>query len=268
MIKRLDVFLVENSFVKSRAKAKELILSGSVSLNGTVVKKPAVLVDENCEISVLNNENTRYVGRGALKLKGAFECFNVSVKDKCCADIGASTGGFTQVLLENGAAKVYSIDVGHNQLAEELVNDNRVENCEGVNVRDLTPDFFGNTVEFMCGDLSFISLKPVIPLLKECLAENGEMIMLIKPQFEAGKKALNKKGIVKDKKDHVRVLQELLDFFETCGLALIDLIPSPITGGDGNIEYLVHLKKAEIISKRINVKEFVNSVFTGFCKAD
>lgn len=268
MSRRLDVFLVEESLVKSRAKAKELIQNGSVTVDGTIAKKPSLLVEDDCKVVVTADEASQYVGRGALKLKGAFESFSIDVKGKCCADIGASTGGFTQVLLENGASIVYAVDVGHDQLAKELACDERVKNCEGTNVRDLTPDFFEGPVEFMCGDLSFISLRLVIPTLINCLADDGEIVMLIKPQFEAGKKALNKKGLVKDKKDHLRVLTELSEFFESCGLAVVDLAPSAITGGDGNIEYLVHLKKSSTgaKSKLIDIKGFVNMTFDGVYK--
>lgn len=166
---------------------------------------------------------------------------------------------------------MYAIDVGHGQLAKELADDKRVKNCEGVNVREVVPEFFSEPIEFMCGDLSFISLNLVIPPLKECLAVNGEMIMLIKPQFEAGRKALNKKGIVKDKKDHIRVLQELFELFEICGLELLGIAPSPIKGGDGNIEYLAYLKKTDLPfqnSGKINIKEFVDSVFLKFTKIE
>lgn len=269
MSNRLDIFLVEKAYVKSRSKAKELVLNGSVTVNGKTAKKPSALVDEDCEIIISEDEN-QYVGRGAFKLKGAFECFDVSVKDKFCADIGASTGGFTQVLLEKGAKKVYAVDVGHGQLADELVSDKRVVNCEGVNVRDVTPEFFSDSIDFMCGDLSFISLRLVIPLLKECLAENGEMIMLIKPQFEAGRTALNKKGIVRDKKDHLRVLQELSDLFNDCGLAVLGISQSPIKGGDGNIEYLAYLKKTDMpinSAGKINLKELVSSAFMNLNKS-
>lgn len=269
MSNRLDIFLVEKAYVKSRSKAKELVLNGSVTVNGKTAKKPSALVDEDCEIIISEDEN-QYVGRGAFKLKGAFECFDVSVKDKFCADIGASTGGFTQVLLEKGAKKVYAVDVGHGQLADELVSDKRVVNCEGVNVRDVTPEFFSDSIDFICGDLSFISLRLVIPLLKECLAENGEMIMLIKPQFEAGRTALNKKGIVRDKKDHLRVLQELSDLFNDCGFAVLGISPSPIKGGDGNIEYLAYLKKTDMpinSAGKINLKELVSSAFVNLNKS-
>ena len=266
MSKRLDLYIAEKGLAKSRERAKELVKSGSVCVDGKIVTKPSAMVEVNSEITVIGHA-FEYVGRGALKLKHAFECFDLNIENKICADIGASTGGFTQIMLENGAKKVYAIDVGHDQLAQELVQDNRVINCEGVNVRNLTKDFFSQPVEFMAGDLSFISLKLTIPPLKECIADNGEMVMLIKPQFEAGKQALNKKGIVKDKKDHVRVLTELLGFFEACGLTVKGLEPSSIKGGDGNIEYLAWLKNTSAeksINTKLNVKDFVESAFLKF----
>lgn len=265
MSKRIDVYLVEKGFAKSRERAKELVKNGDVSVGGRTVTKPSVSVDEDSEICVAG-DSFKYVGRGALKLKHAFECFDISVQDKCCADIGASTGGFTQVLLENGASKVYAVDVGHGQLANELTRDNRVVNCEGVNARGLTKNFFDEPVQFITGDLSFISLKLVVPVLKECLCDEGEMVMLIKPQFEAGKKALNKKGIVKDKKEHVRVLEDMLELFESCGLCTAGLETSAIKGGDGNIEYLAWLKKSEnstYAPLKIDVKAFVEAAFVG-----
>ena len=264
MSKRLDIFLVEKGFVKSRERAKELVKNNGVTVDGKVVTKPSVEVSEDQEIKIIG-ETLEYVGRGALKLKHAFECFDLSINGKCCADIGASTGGFTQIMLENGAKCVYAVDVGHGQLAQELLDDNRVINREGVNVKNLNKDFFSQPVEFMAGDLSFISLKQVIPVLKECIIDNGEMVMLIKPQFEAGKKALNKKGIVKDKKEHVRVLNELISFFEYCGLEILGLNSSGIKGGDGNIEYIVRLKKSDVINKFvIDIKNFVENIFNKY----
>lgn len=265
MSKRLDVFLVEKGYAKSRERAKEIIKDGKVFINSKVVTKPSVTVDKNNLVEV-KGKTFGYVGRGALKLLTAFECFDLDIQGKCCADMGASTGGFTQVMLEKGAKKVYAVDVGHGQLAQELINDSRVENCEGINVRNLTADFFDEPVEFISGDLSFISLKLVMPVLTKCIADGGEMIMLIKPQFEAGKQALNKKGIVRDKKDHVRVLREISECFKSCGLCLSGLEVSAIQGGDGNIEYLAHLKKTDDMTDfmNIDVKTFVESAFERF----
>ncbi|MGN0601750.1 MAG: TlyA family RNA methyltransferase [Oscillospiraceae bacterium] len=261
MSKRIDLYLVEKGFAKSRERAKEMVKSGNVSVDGRIVSKPSALVEEDCEI-VVTGQVMDYVGRGALKLKHAFECFDIDVKDKYCADIGASTGGFTQIMLEKGAKKVYAVDVGHGQLAKELAEDDRVVNCEGTNVKNLAKDFFDEPIEFVAGDLSFISLKLVIPVVKECVSDGGQMVLLIKPQFEAGKSALNKKGIVKDKKVHVRVLEELTSFFEECGLRLMGLTNSAIKGGDGNIEYLAWLEKSDILkSKKIDIKKLVDTAF-------
>lgn len=265
MSKRLDAFLVENGYAKSRERAKDLIKNGKVLVDSKTATKPSAAVDEDSCIEV-NGEAFEYVGRGALKLLTAFKCFDLNIEGKCCADMGASTGGFTQVMLQKGAKKVYAVDVGHGQLAQKLADDDRVKNCEGINVRNLTADFFSEPVEFIGGDLSFISLKLVMPVLTECIADGGELVMLIKPQFEAGKQALGKKGIVRDKKDHVRVLCEMQECFESCGLCLRGLKVSAIRGGDGNIEYLAYLKKAGSKEKSvdIDVKCFVDSAFEKF----
>ncbi len=260
MSKRLDLYLVENGYAQSRERAKNLILSGNVFVNDKSVLKAAVSVSDEDKIDVLGKD-LEYVGRGALKLKYAFECFDISVNDKICADIGASTGGFTQIMLENGAKKVYAVDVGHGQLADIIKNDSRVVNCEGVNVRNLTKDFFCDGVEFMAADLSFISLKLVVPVLARCICDNGDLVTLIKPQFEAGKLALNKKGIVRNKKDHIRVLIELIQIFKYCGFSVVGLKVSAIKGGDGNIEYIAHLTKAANMSLSFDINDIVNSAF-------
>ena len=170
-------------------------------------------------------------------------------------------------MLELGAEFVYAVDVGHGQLDESLCNDSRVKNCEGVNARYLTANFFDRPVQFISGDLSFISLKLVIKSLCDCLCDGGEMVLLIKPQFEAGKQALNKKGIVKDRKDHVRVITELLGCFRAEGLAAEKITISPVKGGDGNLEYLILLKNADMTADKLgqlNIKEFVNEAFDSF----
>lgn len=266
MSKRIDSYLVENGHAQSRERAKKMILSGGVFINGKSVSKPSENVSETDTVTV-TAEDIKYVGRGALKLEHAFKAFNISVKNKVCADIGASTGGFTEILLEQGAGKVYAVDVGHGQLAEKLLGDGRVINCEGTNVKNLTPAFFSEAVAFMSVDLSFISLKNVMNILAGCLEYSGEIIALIKPQFEAGKKALNKSGIVKDKKNHISVLNELMLFFGSCGLKPLKLDFSPITGGDGNIEYLVHLKKqADNNDIFIDVNKTVEAAFAALKK--
>lgn len=266
MIKRIDSYLVEKGHAQSRERAKIMILSGGVQINGKTVKKPSESVSESDMVTVSVND-LKYVGRGALKLEHAFTAFQISVKDRICADIGASTGGFTEILLEQGAAKVYAVDVGHGQLAERIAVDSRVINCEGTNVKDLTPAFFQEPVTFMSVDLSFISLKNVMKILANCLESDGEMAVLIKPQFEAGKKALNKNGIVKDKKTHISILGELLLYFRSCGMEPLGLDYSPITGGDGNIEYLACLKKrSDNCNAAIDINKTVEAAFAALKK--
>ena len=266
MSERLDLYIVTNCGVKSRERAKQLIKNGLVSVNGKVCVKPSVLVDENSGVEC-RPDDMKFVGRGGLKLEHACDVFGLDLTGKVCADIGASTGGFTQCMLEHGAEFVYAVDVGHGQLDESLCNDSRVKNCEGVNARYLTADFFDRPVQFISGDLSFISLKLVIKSFCDCLCDSGEMVLLIKPQFEAGKQALNKKGIVKDRKDHVRVITELLGCFRAEGLAAEKITVSPVKGGDGNLEYLILLKNADMTADKLgqlNIKEFVNEAFDSF----
>ncbi|MBQ8965237.1 TlyA family RNA methyltransferase [Ruminococcus sp.] len=258
---RLDLYLTENGLAKSRERAKAMIKAGSVKVGGKVCTKTSADVDENSAVEV-DNSSFEYVGRGLVKLETAFNSFPLSVEAKVCADIGASTGGFTQCLLKRGAKLVYAVDVGHGQLDDSLVKDDKVVNMEGVNARYLTAVDFAELPQFFSVDLSFISLTLVMPALAGCLADGGEMAVLIKPQFEAGKAALNKKGIVRDKKDHLRVLQSMTALFESCGLSVMGVVPSGITGGDGNREYLAHLKKAEQLhSVSIDLKKLVDEAF-------
>lgn len=259
---RLDVYLFEKKLVRSRERAKTMVKAGCIKVNGRVVAKPSAEIDETSVIEV-DDSSFGYVGRGLLKLETAFKAFDINVKDKVCADIGASTGGFTQCLLEHGAKLVYAVDVGHGQLDEQLKNDSRVVDMEGVNARNLTPADLDILPEFISVDLSFISLKQVMPALAGILSDDGSMAVLIKPQFEAGKSALNKKGIVRDKKDHVRVLNDLLPFFVTCGLSVRGLTPSQITGGDGNREYLVYLcRESRASNIPLDVKKLVDLAFS------
>lgn len=260
---RLDIYLTEKNLINSRERGKRLIKDGKVTVNGVVCTKPSFEVNDEDDISVENAPD--YVGRGLIKLETAFQTFKLDINNKICADIGASTGGFTQCMLRYGAKKVYAVDVGHGQLDSSLVSNPMVVNCEGVNARYLTADFFNEIPEFMGVDLSFISLTLVMPAITACLHSDGDLVVLIKPQFEAGKQALNKKGIVKNPKDHIRVLKTLFDFFVELGLTVNDAVPSAIRGGDGNIEYLAHLKKyAEIAHKDININALVKSAFDGF----
>ena len=260
---RLDIYLTEHNLAQSRERAKKLIKNNRVKVNSLICAKPSREILDN-DIVECDDSKSDYVGRGLIKLETAFENFNIDITDKICADIGASTGGFTQFMLRNGAKQVYAIDVGHGQLDISLINDPRVVNCEGVNARYLTHDFFENKPEFISVDISFISLTLVLPALVNCLTDNGDIVVLIKPQFEAGKAALNKKGIVRDKKDHIRVIENLLMQFSGLGLSVGGIVPSAIQGGDGNIEYLAYLRKTHCQSSKIDTKQLVDNAFNLF----
>lgn len=262
MSERLDAYLVSKGLAKSRERAKELIKSGSVMINGKPALKPSLIVNENDKVTAGSDHS--YVGRGAFKLIKALDVFKIDVCGRVCADIGASTGGFTQVLLERGADKVYAVDVGHGQLDASLASDERVVNMEGTNVRELTASSFDDEISFICIDVSFISLKSILDSLTSIILPGGEIAALIKPQFEAGKSALNKKGIVKDRKAHIRVINDLIAAFTVSGLNVKGITFSPIAGGSGNIEYLVYLKNEtpEIYSGSIEM--LVDEAFNGF----
>lgn len=239
---RLDSELVARGIARSRERAKEMIKSGAVTVNGITAKKASddVLPDDDIQSS----EQEIYVGRGALKLEKAFYTFGLDFTDMVCLDIGASTGGFTEFMLNNGAERVYSVDVGHGQLAESLRSNSRVVNMENTDIREVTVDNLGRTADFICTDVSFISLTKILPKIYELLKENGIAVLLIKPQFEAGKKDVGKKGVVKDRKVHERILSEMDNFFRLTGFAPVNYTFSPIKGGNGNIEYLAELKKS------------------------
>ena len=264
MSQRLDAYLVEAGLIKSRERAKALIKSGGVKVGGMVITKPSYTVSEPDKIECADDPLS-FVGRGGEKLEHAFKVFDLDVNGLCCADIGASTGGFTQCLLMHGADKVYAVDVGHGQLDESLCADPRVADLEGINARYMTPELFEQKPSFICGDLSFISLRLVIGPMTECLCEGGELVLLIKPQFEAGKQALSKKGIVKDPKEHIRVLRELTALFTQSGLSVMGLTYSGIRGSDGNIEYLIRMKKGNTDKAFIiTPEETVRSAFAHF----
>ena len=239
---RLDSELVGRGLVGSRERAKEYIISGQVFVNSTAAKKPSMEVASSDEIEI-RGETLKYVGRGGLKLESAIKAFNIEISGLVCLDIGASTGGFTDCMLQNGAKKVLAVDVGHGQLAEKLSNDCRVVSMEGVNVKDLTADMLTEPIDFAASDLSFISARFAAYTLKDILPDGKSAVLLIKPQFEAGRQYLSRSGIVKDKKAHISVLKELCAEFESLGFNVLGLMPSPISGVDGNIEYLIHLVK-------------------------
>ena len=256
---RIDIYLSENGYVKSRERAKALIKAGQVQANGIVISKPSYEVADDTKIEI-TGEQLKYVGRGGLKLEKAISCFGIELSGRACLDIGASTGGFTDCMLQNGAAYVYAVDVGHDQLDETLVGDKRVCNMERTNIRDLTIDDFDLKPSFIATDVSFVSLKQILPKIKEFLPENGEAAVLIKPQFEAGKSAIGKNGIVKDKKVHEKVLADIVSFCFSQQLEVISLVHSPISGGDGNIEYLAHIKNGTS-SRIFDYKKIVSTAF-------
>ncbi len=242
-MERLDIVLFEKGLSKSRSNSKDLIKNGLVSVNGKVCQKPSFFVSDEDDIKVSESANL-FVSRGGLKLSKAINEFSVNLEGAVCLDIGASTGGFTDCMLKNGAQKVYAVDVGEGQLEISLCNDERVVNLEKTNIKDIPYGYFADDIEFISIDVSFISLKQVLPKASEFLSDDGEVVALIKPQFEAGKKNLNKNGVVKDIKVHKTVLNDIILFSEKY-FSVGGLTFSPIARKDGNIEYLIHLKKGE-----------------------
>ncbi|MGM9637304.1 MAG: TlyA family RNA methyltransferase [Eubacteriales bacterium] len=236
---RIDKYLAEKGFAESRQKAKGLIAGGFVLLNGKVVTKDSIEVGDSDEIEITGTD-LPYVSRGGLKLEGAKKAFGLDFAHKIACDVGASTGGFTDVLLRGGADRVYAIDCGRGQLHKSLLADPRVVNLESLNIRDLTPQTLGEKCDLAVSDLSFISQTYLYPVLPLILKEGGELVSLIKPQFEAGKGKVGKGGIVKDPKIHREVIKGLIKAAAECELYIRDLAPSPIRGGDGNTEFLAY----------------------------
>jgi len=252
MKERLDILLVQQNIVSSREKAKALIVSGNVCVEGKVVTKPSVLFEQGIKIDVKENDTLKYVSRGGFKLEKALEVFPISLQDKVCMDIGSSTGGFTDCMLQNGAKKVYAVDVGTDQLHESLRKDVRVVPMEKTNIRYLTKDEFSHEISFASVDVSFISLTKILMSVKSLLHQEGEVVCLIKPQFEAGKDKLNKKGVVKDKSVHKSVIKEVVFYAISCGFVVAGMDYSPIKGPEGNIEYLVYLKMNPLASQGVH----------------
>lgn len=240
MPKRLDVYLSDNNIVKSRSLAAILIKQGSVEVNGRICTKPSFTVGDGDNVKIIG-ELPKYVGRGGLKLEKALAHYRLHLDGTVCIDIGASTGGFTDCMLQNGAAKVYSVDVGTDQLDEKLRNDSRVISMEKTDIRNCVGTL--PQVDFISIDVSFISLKLVLPSAFALLKDGVECVALIKPQFEAGKAHLSKNGIVRDTKVHKKVCDNIAEFASAVGFERSEIIPSPITGGDGNTEYLIYLKR-------------------------
>jgi len=234
---RLDAFLVLKEKIPSRARAQKLIEEGKVSVNGKVVTKSAQKISDT-DVVILTGSDIPSVSRGALKLLAAFDEWNIDVKGKVCLDIGASTGGFTEVLLERGAKKVFALDVGHGQLHEKIQKDERVVSMEGMNIRDISDKDFDEQIEFVVIDVSFISLEKVLPHVFQLLSESGSFVALVKPQFEVGKENI-KKGIVVDEKLRLFALEKIVELVKAAGFKHVKTIDSPIEGGDGNREFLI-----------------------------
>lgn len=260
---RLDILLVEKGFFNSRERARENILKGNIFVDGEVVKKCGRKIPCTCNLE-FKGEPLKYVSRGGLKLEKALESFSISLKDKVCSDIGASTGGFTHCMLLNGATKVFALDVGKDQLHETLRKNHKVVSYEETNVKELHEEFFGEMIDFISIDVSFISLTKVLPYTLKVLRENGEIVALIKPQFEAGKKFLNKKGVVKDKKVHEDVVFKVWEFCSSLDLKIADFEYSPVKGPNGNIEYLIYLIKNKEEETIIPPDQLLNKVEEAF----
>ena len=241
---RLDVALVEQGFAESREKAKAIIMSGLVYVAYQKSVTAGKDVKDNDVIEV-RGKTLKYVSRGGLKLEKAMECFPITLEGKICMDVGASTGGFTDCMLMNGAVKVYSVDVGYGQLAWKLRTDDRVVNLERTNFRYVTDEQIKDKIDFSSVDVSFISLKLILPVARQLMSENAQAVCLIKPQFEAGREKVGKKGVVRDPAVHVEVVRKIFDFCLENGFDVLNLDYSPIKGPEGNIEYLIHLRKSD-----------------------
>ena len=239
---RLDVLLVNRGLAASREKAKAIIMSGSVYVDGQKEDKAGQTFPEEANIEV-RGSTLKYVSRGGLKLEKAMECFDVSLSGKICMDVGSSTGGFTDCMLQNGAVKVYAVDVGHGQLDWKLRNDQRVICMEKTNIRYVKPDDIEDRIQFSSIDVSFISLTKVLGPVKELLTDDGEIVCLIKPQFEAGREKVGKHGVVRDASVHKEVIDMVMNYAVSINFEVLNLEFSPVKGPEGNIEYLLHLLK-------------------------
>ena len=242
MKERLDILLTEKNFFDSRARAKAMIMAGKILVNGQKIDKAGTLIPVDAEIRILGEEMP-FVSRGGLKLQKALDVFKIILSGKIAADVGVSTGGFTDCMLQHGAKKVYAIDVGYGQLAWKLRSNAQVVNMERTNIRNVTRKDFLDELEFISIDVAFISLEKVLPVVYDLLVDSGEVVALIKPQFEAGREYVGKKGVVKDKKVHAAVIEKVLNFAAGLGFGIGGINFSPVKGPEGNIEYLAHLLK-------------------------
>lgn len=250
---RLDIFISSEMRFCSREKARYYIKNGDVSVNGTVIEKPSYDVSEKDGVEI--RDSIGFVGKGGLKLKKAIESFRLNFFDKIVLDVGASTGGFTDCALQNGAKKVYAVDVGHGQLDPKLASNDRVVNFEGRNILDISPENIDKT-DIVVSDVSFVSIKKILFHISNFIDEYGQIICLVKPQFEVGKKRL-KNGVVSDEKTHVEVVSDILDYTESLGLTVSGFDFSPIKGGEGNIEFLLYLTKNSALKTTTDIKTTV-----------
>ena len=251
MKERLDVILVKQGFAPSREKAKAILMTGRVFVNGQREDKAGTTFDESKIQIEVKGATLKYVSRGGLKLEKAMAQFPIALAGTVCMDIGASTGGFTDCMLQNGADRVYAVDVGHGQLAWKLRNDKRVICMEKTNFRYVTPDDIGEQIDFASVDVSFISLTKILLPARNLLRAGGCMVCLIKPQFEAGREKVGKKGVVREPAVHEEVVHKVIDFADLVGFKVRGLTYSPIKGPEGNIEYLVYIEKKEEISESV-----------------
>ena len=260
MKERLDMLLVKKGLAPSREKAKAIIMSGIVYVDGMKEDKAGSTFDENLSVE-LRGSTLKYVSRGGLKLEKALLEFNLKLDDKVCMDVGSSTGGFTDCMLQNKAKKVYAVDVGHGQLDWKLRNDSRVICMERTNIRYVTHEHIQDDIDFSSIDVSFISLSKVLPAVRELLSPEGELVALIKPQFEAGREKVGKKGVVRDPKVHEEVIEAVFSYARENSFKILALSFSPVKGPEGNIEYLYYLSKSEnaLDNKEIDIKAVVDS---------
>lgn len=256
---RLDVALVDNGLAPSREKAKAYIMSGIVYVNNQKADKAGDTVKPEDKIEV-RGATLKYVSRGGLKLEKAMNSFDLKLTDKICADIGASTGGFTDCMLQNGAKKVFSIDVGYGQLAWKLRCDERVVNLERTNFRYVTHEQVPDELDFASVDVSFISLYHILPVMNTLMKNDATAVCLVKPQFEAGKEKVGKKGVVREKETHIEVIEKVIGYITDNGFSLLGLEFSPIKGPEGNIEYLAYIQKSDkpTVNENIDYREIVN----------
>lgn len=261
MKERLDVLLVSRGLAESREKAKAIIMSGNVFVNNQREDKAGASFDDKSNIEVKGSP-LKYVSRGGLKLEKAIEKFGVNIEGKICMDVGASTGGFTDCMLQNGAVRVYSVDVGHGQLAWKLMQDERVVCMDRTNIRYILPEHIDDVIDFVSIDVSFISLTKVLLPVKVIMNPDGRIVCLIKPQFEAGREKVGKKGVIRDKSTHIEVIEKIIDFAAENAFEILNLEFSPIKGPEGNIEYLLYMQNRGDVSENselpFDVKDIVD----------